>query len=293
MIKNLELDRLIVASDFAPKFLNFWPVVSQSWIKVFGITPELALVYKKEDLEQVRDLSHKLDCYGLVHLLEAAPDAPLGNQAKLARYFLAAQQANAFTMVDDIDTVHVRADYLADKFNSADHSKFIGLGAEVYKGTAHERNFPAGNFAGPGHLFAQLFNPENLGFQEFIASFNQPQRFSPRENPYNPPGKFSDEYLITSLFECRGMRDKLIILNRDQDIHREWLDRSWWAPNSEIQARKGDFEVINFLRPLFENEKRIQDALDILLPGVSVDLIIQEKTRLSFFRKLIAKWVAI
>lgn len=289
----LKVDQLIVASDFGPKFLNFWPIVSQTWHLVFGIRPELALVYKPDDFDRVQDLKPDLQKYGVIHFLEAAPLAPLGNQAKLARFYIAGQKENSFTMVDDIDTVHVRADYLVSKFNEQDQTKFIGLGGDVYRGTPHERNFPAGNFSGPGYLFAELLNPRNLQFSDYIKSFDTAPVYSSRENPYNTLGKFSDEYLIAAAFHRRNLGNKLVLLNRDQNIKREWLDRNWWASKEEISENASHYETINFLRPLLDNRVAIQEALDILTPGVRIEVLTDERLKIGLIRKLLTRWIAI
>lgn len=293
MAKTLNIDRLIVASDFGPKFLNFWPIVAQTWFQVFGITPELALVFTESERQRVDAMRPDLEEYGQVHYLVGAEGYPLGNQAKLARYYLAGQQRELFAMVDDIDTVHVKAGYLVEKFANVSREKLIGLGREVYVGTPHQRNFPAGNFSGPGELFARLFNPENLSFIDYIQSFNKPPIYSSRENPVNTPGKFSDEYLISALLDKTGLRSELVLLDRDQDIKREWLDRSWWASKTDIEVNKENFEVINFLRPLLENKNSIQEALDILVPGVKIDIVMDERLKVGILRRLRSHWVAI
>ncbi len=293
MSSKLNVDKVIVASDFGPKFLNFWPIVSQAWFNVFGIKPELALVYKKADSQRLESVRPELEKFGKVHYFEGVPGVPLGNQAKLARFYVASQHPEDYVMVDDIDTIHVRSDYLKEKFASRLDDKFRGLGAEVYRGTQHERNFPAGNFSGKGYLFGELFNTENTTFQDFIRNFKGFAVFSKRENPFNRPLNFSDEYLISALFASRGMRDKLDLVNRDQDIKAEWLDRSWWFTIDEIEARKDQIEVINFLRPLRENLFRIQEALEILSPGIRIEIIINEDAKISAFRKALSKWVAI
>lgn len=293
MADALNVDRVIVASDFGPKFLNFWPIVAQSWSQVFGIAPELALVFDESEGRRVAAALPKLEKYGSVHAFQAAKEAPIGNQAKLARFFVAGQVPQQYCMVDDIDTIHVRADYLAGKFAGADRNRLTGLGSEVYKGTPHERNFPAGNFSGPGHLFKSLFNPQSLSFPDFIDSLRVNPTYSPRENPFNKPGKFSDEYLISALLDRRDLRGSLDLLARDQDIRKEWLDRSWWAPQHEIESRRSDFEVINFLRPLFENLEVIEQALGVLVPGVEIELLIKERLKISSLRNFLSRWVAI
>jgi hypothetical protein len=293
MAHALNVGRVIVASDFGPKFLNFWPIVAQSWSEVFGISPELALVFDESEGRRVASSLVKLEKYGRVHAFQAAKKAPIGNQAKLARFFVAGQTPQQYSMVDDIDTIHVRAEYLCGKFSGVDRNRLTGLGSEVYKGTPHERNFPAGNFSGPGHLFNALFNPQELAFTDFIESFQVKPTYSRRENPFNKPGKFSDEYLISALLDTRNLRGSLDILSRDQDIYKEWLDRSWWAPQVEIEARRSDFEVINFLRPLFENREAIEKALKVLVPGVEIEIMIEERLKISALRRLLTRWVAI
>jgi hypothetical protein len=293
MNRKLSVDKVIVASDFGPKFINFWPIVAQAWKIVFGLEPELALVYRKSDFQRLEAVLPQLEKFGKVHVFEGVAGAPLGNQAKLARFYVASQYPDHYVMVDDIDTIHVRADYLQAKFALRPEDKFRGLGAEVYRGTPHQRNFPAGNFSGKGYLFGDLLNSEKNSFQDYIRNFRDLGVFSKREDPFNKPSNFSDEYLISAMFARKKMEDKLDLIDRGQDIKTEWLDRSWWFTDDEIRANKESIEVINFLRPLKENMARIQRALDILCPGIRIELILDESTKINFFRKALSRWVAI
>ena len=277
-------DQVVVAADFSPKFLNFWPLVSRSWQNIFGVEPNLALVYRPHQLPRLNQILDELKKYGKVHLLETQALAPLGNQAKLARFYVAAHMQESFVTIDDIDTMHIDSNDLTKKFLNVDKGKFWAIGAEVYRGTPHEGAFPAGNFSGPGYLFKELFNPSQGSFEEFINSFNKPYIFHPKENPFNKLSNFSDEYLIRALFSNSKLINQLQHLKRDYDIKVSWIDRSWWPNVTTIDQPLSDFSLINFPRPYLENKNKIDEILDLLKIENVVNLLLPHSLK---FWKLI------
>ena len=200
--------------------------------------------------------------FGNVVPLEGSLRAPLGNQAKLARYFLASRYEDQFVCTDDIDTIHVTDRHLLEKFNGVSRSYFVAMGAEDYVGTQHEGNFPAGNFAGPGFLFAKLFSVGKKNFREFIDSFVGRYHYSLKEDPgTDSPNFFSDEYLIRALLTTSKLEPMIQHIRRDINPREEWLDRGWWPTNDVLRASIGNYVLINLPRPYVENQSKIDFAL--------------------------------
>ena len=96
------IDKIIVSSDSSPMFLNYWPVVAQSWKEIFNLVPILVLVapsgFDTSVISRLRD-------FGEVEVLEVLTDIPEANQAKLARWFYACKQKSSVVSIEDIDTI--------------------------------------------------------------------------------------------------------------------------------------------------------------------------------------------
>lgn len=258
---------MVLASDFSPRFLNFVPIASHFWRREFAITPDLALVYPSRAAEQVRKTIPWLEPYVTLHLFESHPVAPIGNQAKLARWFLASHLDSELTTIDDLDTVHTQSAYLNLKFGEMERGKMLAIGREVYEGTNHEGAFPMGNFSGSGTNFSSLFGGNNFddkGFHDFVESFRGHRLFSRREDPFLKD--FSDEYLLRAIRQEMDFDENITFVRRDLDVRQVWLDRSWWHSYSQIESGSADYETINFPRPLWENRRRIFHALQLLAP---------------------------
>ncbi len=264
----MKLERVILASDFSPKFLNFAPLAGYFWKKHFGLRPDLAIVVDRSDLNWVEDLLELIEPYCRTHILTAASGVPIGNQAKLARWFMACILESRLTTLDDLDTVHASSEYLLSKLAIHKAGTLLAIGREVYNGTKSEGAFPMGNLTGSSQDFQQLFGiqPGTLSFDEFVMSFVTYEFRAGRENVTRKVSQFSDEHLLRKFISSRGKESLITHTTRDLDIHNRWLDRSWWFEGEELDARLSELESINFPRPLLENRRKIIEALERIEP---------------------------
>lgn len=262
---------VVLSSDFSPKFLNFLPLVSRSWEQSFNWPLQVGIVYKRPDWPQVERFVDKYGRFAELVPLEANPSIPMANQGKLARLFLAANSRDQFVLVDDMDTVHLDSEYLRSKIQPwLQANKMIAIGREVYSGTPQEGAFPMGNFSGPPMLFSELLGvvPGVSSFADWVGSIGMKRSISNRENPRNRPKHFSDEHLVRALRQQTTFDSNIIFLERNLNVKEAWLDRSWWPSEGEIRERVGQFESINFPRPLLAHLGRIRLALEIVAPNL-------------------------
>jgi hypothetical protein len=259
-----KLEAVVLASDFHPRFLNFYPVAKYFWEKHFGVSPRLAIVYHKHQFDLVRRFRKKNSLASDVVWLEGHPEATLGNQAKLARWFLASRVDSNWTTIDDLDTIHLRADYLSHKFNEAPRGKMLAIGREVYFGQRFEGAFPMGNFSGHKEDFQSLFELESdsTSFINFVERFRL--RTNYRTNPFSKVRDFSDEELLRDIRYEKSFDDRIHFAERGLDITSEWLDRSWWPKMEEIKGNINNYESVNFFRPYYFHRRRINLALKAL-----------------------------
>src|SRR4051812_28165260 len=100
----MKLDRVIISSDDNPKFLAFWPLIQRAWKQFFPKTKVwLALVSQ----QPIRN-------DGIVNYAPV-DGIPISNQAKMARYFLAASFNDyKVAMTNDIDLLVLQSKYTND-----------------------------------------------------------------------------------------------------------------------------------------------------------------------------------
>ena len=270
----MNIEKLIVASDLSPKFINFWPVVSRSWKTIFGITPTLVVVSRQEIPLK---LLVRLKKYGEVVSLISSSNAPMANQAKLARWFYAGKLSNAIVMIEDIDTVFLEGKYLREKISEYEDGKILGIGSDVnveipeYKG-----KFPVSNIMGQGILFQELFQLETTNnFTEFVNSFEGMSIFDKKEDPFQDPKSFSDESLIRAVRHKNNF-GKFKIVKRNIDINRYWLDRSWWPRKIRLDR----YILVNFPRPLFENRKKVATVINYFFPNERYPWMMKKRSAL-------------
>ena len=255
------LHAVALACDFHPRFLNFFPTASYFWQKNFGLLPHLGVVYEPHQSALAKRFKAQFSNFGNIILLEAHPEATLGNQAKLARWFIASRVASPWTTIDDLDTIHVHSRYLTGKFKEVPEGKLLAIGQELYEGHRHEGAFPMGNFSGSSENFKSLFDlqDDEVKFPDFVERFRGRKEY--RTNPFFPIDEFSDEELLRDIRSEKLFDVNLHFAKRDLDINVSWLDRSRWISNRRIMKRKDFFESVNFPRPFYLKRGMIYTAL--------------------------------
>lgn len=259
---SLKLNRVILGSDYNPQFLNFWPLASSSWVNIFSVRPTLALV---SDKPAKPEILAKLRKFGDVYYFVSTSKAPLPNQAKMIRWFLACQFQHEVVSIEDIDTIYLKPEYLKDRLAYFQDGKLLGIGDDVDQNNPeYIGKFPASNLTGTGESFRDLFlaRPDE-SFEDFLLKFKNFKIFDDREDPFNPPKAFSDESLIRALRSV-NKTELVITVPRLIDIHEKWMDRSWWPSDNRIPEQA---ILANLLRPLYNNRKKCSELIQLHFPN--------------------------
>ena len=241
---KIACDRIILSTDDNDMYRPFWPIVAKAWKKLFDVEVSLAYVTNSPDLT----LIEKMREYGHVFVYTPVKGIPIGNQAKMARFFLAGEvYPEEVCMVNDIDTAPLNRDYFVRVLEDRKPDQLLAVGAELYMGTPHEGKFPIGEITAEGRLFKRIVNPKGLEFDKYISSFKKIREFDHKEDISVHSSVFSDESLLRVLIA----RAKVDVLHsrRDISIAEDWIDRSWWKVN-ETKLYSGGYVLVNFLRPL-------------------------------------------
>jgi len=250
------MDRVILSTDDNDTYLNFFPIVAKAWKKFFDVPVSLAYVTNRTEDDP---LVSRMREYGEVRLYPRVSDVPPGNQAKMARFFLATEYPDEVCMVNDIDTAPLSIPYFERVLSQYEDGKILAVGAEVYEGSPHEGKFPIGEITATGKVFGDLVNPNGFNFTTFIKSFRSMRLFDHKETILSP--EFSDESLLRALIAITGV--PVVHARRDVNIHSDWVDRSWWNID-ETKLKSAGYVLVNFLRPLmgsFEETKPIIDYI--------------------------------
>ena len=257
----MKIDRVVLASDDSPQFLNFWPLAAASWKKVFGITPTLALVSK--DVIQGSVLQ-KLSEFGEVIQHVSSSHAPIANQAKMFRWFTATKFQTSVTSIEDIDTIFLTPNYLLEKFKLFESGKLLGIGNDVNQDDIrYAGKFPASNLTGTGEIFSEFFGSHpSETFESFLNRFKGLNSIDGREDPFNKSYDFSDESLIRALRQ-ESSRDLIKTIPRDVEIQSQWMDRSWWPKDGAIPLGA---ILANMPRPLYNNFDKCEELIKLHFP---------------------------
>lgn len=263
----VPFDRVVLSST-EDWFLEFWPLVSTAWRRFFpDVKVSLALV--RSDVSDEDGMLSWAAEYGDTHLFPLDVTVPAPNYAKLARYLLAARFPDEVCLIHDVDTCPLQRKYYINLVKPRRPHHLLCVGAEVYRGTPHEGKFPAGCVTGEGRLFGQLINPSEVPEDQAIGAWSGLRIFDAKEDPCNAPDRFSDESLMRALLS-RNQDVKPHHVVRGIDIHRDWVDRSWWSLDEEKLHRGGYIEA-NLLRPMSDNWKAINPIARFIF-GKPVDI---------------------
>lgn len=251
------LPKIFLSCD--DKFYDFAIPVILAWRKFFP-TIQISLTLVSDFPEKLNKLNH----FGVeLHYLQKIPQLPIQNLAKIARLYSITQETDhALSMVEDIDTAPLQSQFLERVFNEIDSDKLLAVGHEVYRDMCPGK-FPMSNFAGPSYLFKKLLNPKGLDWVSWVNELCKLPIEDGKEIPSNRPDDFSDESLVRRLINIRGFGDKIKKIERNVDIHRSWIDRSWWGIDC-AKLHSNGYVLVNFLRPCLENFYFMKPVFDFI-----------------------------
>jgi len=145
-LQGITIDRVILASDTKPLYLDFWPLVAQAWQKM-GIRPTLALI---EDRPAEID-----ETIGDVIRFKPIKGIPSGFQAMVIRLFLPFFFEDEVSITSDIDILPLSKKYFVDRVKKYDDDCFIVYRDDVYPGN---NRYPMCYTAAKGKLYKEIFN---------------------------------------------------------------------------------------------------------------------------------------
>jgi len=150
-LSALELNRVIVATNDNPNYIEFWPIVAPLWEEM-GLRPTLALV---ADEECVVDST-----LGDVIRFKPLSGIPTSLQAQVIRLLLPTLFPDDGCIISDIDMLPISRSYFFESARACAQDAFVIYRDGAYDHT--EKKYPMCYFAAKGRTFASVFNVSNL-----------------------------------------------------------------------------------------------------------------------------------
>ncbi|BDC34790.1 hypothetical protein Noda2021_07480 [Candidatus Dependentiae bacterium Noda2021] len=233
-----RINRVIVASDANPVYLQFWPLVAKTWKQIVGIKPTLFLV-APADVTVDESLGH-------VIRFEPLPGIPTSFQAQVIRLLAPAYFEDDICIISDMDMIPLSKEYFTKSVSAIFENCFV-----VYKDGAFAgqniNEYPMCYNAAKGWVFKEIFDIKSI--DEIPSIITQ---------WYNLGlGWTTDQQILFQRFnEWNAKTSRGIKLGHT--VERR-VDRGGWSYNVEL-LQKGYYVDCHMLRP-YEAYKYHLDSL--------------------------------
>jgi len=250
----MPFDNVIVSTDES-YFIQYIPIVARAWKKFFpAVKLHIAFVTDRNENDS---LVSRMKQHGIVHLFKPIDGINKGNHGKIARHVLASRFGEVVCMIEDIDTIPLQREFYFDRTNRREKDHLLLVGKEVFD-TDGEccGQVPMSTITAEGRVFKEVLNPDNLNDEALI------KHWIGQRGMYEG---FSDETLVRELLKA-WKAPRINHVERGVDIHKDWVDRSWWRIDEE-KLFAGKYVTCNFLRPFAGNFLRIEPIIRYIYDG--------------------------
>lgn len=240
-----KLDRVILASDVNPAYVEFWPLVAKAWKNIVGIKPTLALIAPADFVID--------DTYGDIILIEPIPGIPTSFHAQVIRLLLPAYFENEYCIISDMDMIPLQKDYFVKAVESAPADSFV-----VFKDGAFDadyfKEYPMCYNAALGKTFKDIFK---------IKSLTDIPRIVKEMYALCLGWTTDQQILYKQLHNWEFYKTKCIQLGHD--VHPR-VDRMNWSYDKKLVDK--NYYIDSHMPKPYTKHKEIIDALfsDVMAP---------------------------
>jgi hypothetical protein len=241
----MKIDYAIMGSNLNPMYLDFWPIISKVWKKVFNITPVLGLICE-EDSEFFEDEN------GIVKKFKKIEGIDSGLQSQIIRLFLT-KELKGNIIISDIDMVPLSKEYFIEQIKFFDENKIYVMSSDNTE-CNQNKEIPMCYNVSNSELFSKMLEInedwvnfthrlKNMGFgwttdQNYL--WLKMQKFS-QENPEN-----------------------VVLLSRGWGLGANGrIDRISWKYDENL-VRSGKYIDSHLLRPYKENKLEVDKLINLL-----------------------------
>ncbi|MBC8297271.1 MAG: hypothetical protein H8E55_15945 [Pelagibacterales bacterium] len=122
----MHIDRVILSSNNSEKYLDFWNIVSESWVKIANIRPTLFVVSEKD-----LGLNTK---YGEVYYQNplGSSDISTASQSQILRLFAASKFSEEICLISDLDMMPLQYKYFHDQIKPVPDDNIVFYSSDAY-----------------------------------------------------------------------------------------------------------------------------------------------------------------
>lgn len=194
-------DNIILSTNTNTNYIEYWQHMAWAYRVIHKVDPVCAFVYEND--EEFDFWHDKLEAHGSIITLRAIPGINSGNQAKLARLFIAGKHfKDKLCVINDMDLLPLRHEWLQDKIEkNFVKDKIMCIGSECYTHTADKGKFPMGNLTAYGSTIQEIMNPNDLDWEGYIRRFVGMKDIDHKEDVSKQWYEFSDESVLRAMLK--------------------------------------------------------------------------------------------
>jgi len=231
----------IHASDSNSMYLDFWPIVSEIWVKKFNITPILIYIDNGEDSL----LETKCE-YGVIYKVKAIKDFPIHLQTQIIRFWYTSLFPDDVSIISDIDMLPMSIDYFINSIKPYDENSYIHLNSCV---ESYGR-LPACYHVAKGSQFKKVLEIE----EDWTIFFKKVLHEGDIECKINNLPIWHSDECYTSNKVLHDKTSKVILLKRKENVR---IDRSYWVYDKSF-INYDYYLDAHSIRPYSENKQEIE-----------------------------------
>lgn len=240
----MSLDYVLIGSDSNPYYLDFWPLVSKVWSRVFKIKPVLGLVCEEDS-----DLYE--DDFGFIKKFKKVEGVDVGLQSQIVRFYLS-NFLNGNCLISDIDMLPLSKEYFEGTCSRLNSENMVIHSADNPE-CLRKNMYPMCYVAGSSETFKNVFDL-NLTWEEFCNLLHN------RNETW-----FTDQkYLFEKVNQYNETKKNVIFLKRGWNgpANRR-IDRVNWIYNPE-RVSSGFYIDSHLLRPYEQYKNEINNLANLL-----------------------------
>lgn len=262
LIFNLSasnIDRVILATNANPKYIQFWPIVAQAWQEIVGVRPTLILVAPKSVCVD--------ETYGDVIYFEPLEGLSTSYQAQVIRLFAPILFPDDICMISDIDMLPLQKDFFHESVKHCKEDQVI-----TFWRYPDQLRYSMTYTVGKGALFGDLFN---ITWQQVPERLYQWEKEGMKWH--------TDELMLARhLHEWDAITKRFVFLDAERNKR---ITREGWIKFDPISLKNAGFFDADLPRPYTKYRHKI----DALIKDLGLNSPIDMLSVLTFDKKIIQK----
>jgi hypothetical protein len=268
----VKINKVILATDSNPSYIQFWNPISKVWKTKFNIDPILIFIGTEAQFKTA-DLSEE---YGKIIRQEPIANIPTAWSSTWSLYYYTQFFLDDTIIIMGIDQLPLSKDFLVNKIKDIDDNAYVMLiadaydGADVWQKTPPNKTigrFPTAYHIAKGERFKEIYQFESTFEKEILKIDTHPNLH------YIQHGNLS-KWGIDESYASHKLRDyfqnnqnnNIVSLNLIKELAARRIDRSDLSNvfNAEITKKinEGYFIESHLPRPLNENLDLFNYLLD-------------------------------